>query len=51
MADPEQRERESEESDVTKFEEADARDADERHDAAERLREDPPPEPREDESA
>jgi hypothetical protein len=48
MADREQRERESAESDETKFEEAAERDAERRDEAAERLRREPEPEPRED---
>ena len=51
MADPEQRERESRESDETKFDEADERDAERRSDAAERLRDEPPPEPDETDAA
>jgi hypothetical protein len=46
MADPEQRERESRESDETKFEERGEEEAADRQDAAERLRHDGPPEPR-----
>jgi hypothetical protein len=46
MADPEQRERESAEGDETKFDAADERDAEQRREAAERLRDDPPLEPR-----
>jgi hypothetical protein len=48
MATPEDRERESRESDRTKYEELVERETQERHDAAERLREDPLPEPEED---
>jgi hypothetical protein len=48
MSDPEQRERESAESDETKFDEADERDAEQRRKAAERLRDEPPPLPRDD---
>jgi hypothetical protein len=48
MADPEQRERESAQSDETKFDEADEREGEQRREAAERLREEPPPQPRDD---
>ena len=48
MADPEQRERESRESDETKFDEADERDAERRAEAADQLRAEPPLEPQDD---
>jgi hypothetical protein len=47
MADQEQRERESLESDETRFEEALEREEQARHEAAERLRNEPPLTPRE----
>ena len=48
--DPEQRERESAKSDETKYEEAVEREAEKRRRAVERLRDDPLPEPDEDET-
>jgi hypothetical protein len=48
MATPEDRERESRESPRTKYEELLQREVQERQEAAERLRENPPPEPEED---
>jgi hypothetical protein len=50
MADPEQRERESRESDETKFEQRREEETADRQEAAERLREEPPLEPRDDEA-
>jgi hypothetical protein len=50
MADPEQRERESRESDKTKFEERRDAEADERTETAERIQQEPL-EPRDDEHA
>ena len=50
MADPEQRERESRESDVTKFEERREEDEASRSEAAERLRQEPPLEPADDDA-
>jgi hypothetical protein len=49
MADPEQRERESRESDETKFQERREAEADERTEIADRIKEEPPPEDRGDE--
>jgi hypothetical protein len=49
MADPEQRERESRESDETKFEERGEEEADERGEIADRIKEEPPLEQRSDE--
>jgi hypothetical protein len=51
MADPEQRERESAESDETKFEERTDEEAERRDEAAERIKQEPPLEPRDDERA
>ena len=51
MADPEQRERESRESEETKFEERLEEEASERADAAERIRQEPPLEQRDDDGA
>jgi hypothetical protein len=48
LADQEQRERESRESDETKFDEALDREEQARHEAAERLRNEPPLEPAKD---
>ena len=48
MADPEQREHESRESDETKFQERRDAEADERAEAAERIKQEPPLEPRDD---
>ena len=50
MADPEQRERESRESDVTKFEERREEDEAARSEAAERIRQEPELEPQDDEA-
>ncbi len=49
MSNPDERERESRESPRTKYEEAVEEESQERREVAERLRENPPPEP-EDES-
>ena len=51
MADQEQREQESRESDDTKFHELRREEAEERHDAAERLQDEPPLEPRDNDAA
>ena len=48
MTDPEQRERESRESDDTKFHERREAEADERTEAAERVKQEPPLESRDD---
>jgi hypothetical protein len=48
MSDPEQRERESQESDRTKLEEAVERESEERRDAAEQVGDPPPPAEEED---
>ena len=48
MSTPEERERESRESPRTVYERRLAEESQERHDAAERLKDDPPPEPEED---
>ncbi|MDQ3823622.1 MAG: hypothetical protein M3321_10335 [Actinomycetota bacterium] len=50
MADPEQREQESRESDVTKFQEAREADEDERAAAAEEIRQEPQLRPQDDDS-
>jgi hypothetical protein len=48
MSDPQERERESADSEKTKFDEADERDAEQRREAAGQLRDEPPPQPRDD---
>ena len=48
MSTPEERERESRESPRTAYERLLEEESEDRHDAAERLKDDPPPEPEED---